>query len=250
MPTGRGLAVVTGASAGIGWATVQRLSAEGFDVIAGARRVERLEELARETGCEIRPLDVTDIASVEAYAKGIDSVNVLVNNAGLASGLGPIAEMDDDRTELMFETNVMGVLKVTRTFLPALEASGSGHIVNIGSTAGRDAYPGGAGYIATKFAVRAITQTMRLELLGKPIRVTEIAPGLVETEFSVVRFDGDVEKAKKPYEGLEPLVAEDIADCIAWVVTRPRHVNVDELVVRPLAQATSTAIHRGPIHPD
>lgn len=238
---------MTGASAGIGKATVERLTREGFDVIAGARRIERLEALAEQTGCEIRSLDVTAAGSVDAFVEGIDSLNVLVNNAGLASGLGSVAEMQDDRAELMFQTNVMGVLRMTRALLPALEASGRGHIVNIGSTAGRDAYPGGAGYIATKFALRAITRTMRLELLGKPVRVSEIAPGLVETEFSIVRFDGDAEKAKKPYEGLEPLVAEDIADCIAWVVTRPPHVNVDEVVVRPLAQATSTAIHRRPI---
>ena len=246
----RGLAVVTGASAGIGRATVERLTREGFDVIAGARRIERLEELASATGCEVRALDVTDASSVNAFVEGIDRLNVLVNNAGLASGLGPVAEMQDDRAELMFQTNVMGVLRMTRALLPALEASGRGHIVNIGSTAGRDAYPGGAGYIATKFALRAITRTMRLELLGKPVRVSEIAPGLVETEFSIVRFDGDVQKAKTPYEGLDPLVAEDIADCVAWVVTRPPHVNVDEVVVRPLAQASSTAIHRGPIGHD
>jgi NADP-dependent 3-hydroxy acid dehydrogenase YdfG len=247
MSNDRGLAVVTGASAGIGWATVERLVAEGFRVIAGARRLDRLEELAERTGCTTRALDVTDTASVATFAEGIDALNVLVNNAGLASGLSPVPEIEDEQVEIMWNTNVMGVLRVTRALLPALEASQRGHIVNIGSTAGRDVYAGGGGYTATKHALRAITQTMRLELSGKPIRVTEVAPGLVETEFSVVRFDGDVERAKKPYEGLQPLAAEDIADCVAWAVTRPPHVNVDELVVRPLAQALSGVIHRGPI---
>ena len=247
MSSERGLAVVTGASAGIGMATVERLVDEGFDVVAGARRKDRLDDLAERTGCTVRELDVTDPASVTEFVRGIDEANVLVNNAGLASGLGPIAEMDEESVAIMWETNVMGLLRVTHALLPKLEASGRGHVVNIGSTAGRDAYPGGAGYIATKFAVRAITKTLRQELLGRPVRVSEIAPGLVETEFSVVRFDGDKEKAKKPYEGMQPLVAEDIADCVAWVVTRPPHVNVDEVVVRPLAQATSTMVHRQPI---
>lgn len=247
MSDDRGLAVVTGASSGIGWATVERLTAEGFRVIAGARRVQRLEELADRTGCTTRPLDVTDPASIAAFGEGIDSLNVLVNNAGLASGLTPLSETGDERVEVMWNTNVLGVLRVTRTLLPALEASRRGHIVNMGSTAGREVYTGGGGYAATKHALRAITQTMRLELSGKPIRITEVAPGLVETEFSVIRFDGDVERAKQPYAGVKPLVAEDIADCVAWAVTRPPHVNVDELVVRPVAQAQWGVIHRGPI---
>jgi NADP-dependent 3-hydroxy acid dehydrogenase YdfG len=223
------------------------LAAEGFEVIAGARRVERLEELAERTGCAPRSLDVTDPESVTSFADGIEMLNVLVNNAGLASGLSPVSEIEDERAEVMWNTNVMGVLRVTRALLPQLEASQRGHIVNIGSTAGRDVYAGGGGYTATKHALRAITQTMRIELSGKPIRITELAPGLAETEFSVVRFDGDAERARKLYEGVQPLVAEDIADCVAWVVTRPPHVNVDELVVRPLAQALSGVIHRGPI---
>jgi NADP-dependent 3-hydroxy acid dehydrogenase YdfG len=247
MSKDRGVAVVTGASAGIGWATVERLAAEGFETIAGARRVDRLEELAERTGCKVKTLDVTDTASVTAFAEDIDTVNVLVNNAGLASGLSRLADVEDDRAEVMWDTNVMGVLRVTRALLPKLEASGRGHIVNIGSTAGREVYVGGGGYTATKHALSAINKTLRLELVGKPIKVSEVAPGLVETEFSVVRFDGDTEKAKTPYEGMHPLSAEDVADCVAWVVTRPPHVNVDEIVVRPLAQAHYGTIHREPI---
>jgi NADP-dependent 3-hydroxy acid dehydrogenase YdfG len=247
MPNDRGLAVVTGASSGFGWATVERLVAEGFQVIAGARRVERLEELAERTGCIPRALDVTDPDSVASFAEDIEALNVLVNNAGLASGLSPLSEIEDERVEVMWNTNVMGVLRMTRALLPQLEASQRGHIVNMGSIAGRYVYAGGGGYTATKYALRAMTQTMRLELSGKPIRITELAPGLAETEFSFVRFGGDAERARKLYEGVQPLVAEDIADCVAWVVTRPPHVNVDELVVRPLAQSPSGEIHRGPI---
>ncbi|MQB00783.1 MAG: SDR family NAD(P)-dependent oxidoreductase [Actinobacteria bacterium] len=247
MSKDRGLAVVTGASSGIGWATVERLVAEGFRVIAGARRVERLDELAERTGCTARALDVTDPDSVATFTEDIGALNVLVNNAGLASGLSPLPEIEDERLQVMWNTNVMGVLRVTRALLPQLEESERGHIVNIGSIAGRDVYVGGGGYTATKHALRAVSQTMRLELLGKPIRITEIAPGLVETEFSVVRFDGDVERAKELYEGVRPLVADDIADCVTWAVTRPPHVNVDELVVRPLAQSPSGVVHRRPI---
>jgi len=247
MSNERGIAVVTGASSGIGWATVERLTKEGFEVVAGARRIERLAELAERTGCTALALDVTDQASIDDFAARIPAANVLVNNAGLASGLSPLVEMEDERAQVMWETNVMGVLRMTRALLPKLEASERGHIVNMGSIAGREVYPGGGGYTASKHALWAVTRTLRLELVGKPIRISEIAPGLVETEFAVVRFDGDVEKAKTPYEGLRPLVAEDIADCVAWVVTRPPHVNVDELVIRPLAQAGAGVFHRQPI---
>lgn len=238
------IAVVTGASAGIGAATAERLSSEGFDVILGARRLDLAEEVAARCGGRAMALDVTDKASVDAFCTAIDSVDVLINNAGLASGLGPLADIEEERVRVMWETNVMGLLRMTQALLPKIEASGSGHIVNVGSTAAIETYPGGGGYTASKYAVTAITETFRKELLGKPIRVTQVNPGLVETEFSVVRFDGDTDKARKPYEGLQPLVAEDIADCIAWAVTRPAHVNVDEIVVRPLSQATSTMIHR------
>ena len=236
------VAVVTGASAGIGAATAARLATEGFHVVFGARRLDRIQALASEHGGRALELDVTDKASVERFSSSIDRVDVLVNNAGKALGLGPVLELKDDDVRGMWETNVLGVLNMTRALLPKLEQD-SGHIVNVGSTAGIETYPGGAGYTSSKHAVRAITRTLRLELVGKPIRVTEVNPGLVETEFSKVRF-ADEERAAKVYEGIDPLTAEDIADCIAWAVTRPPHVNVDEIVVRPVAQATSTVIAR------
>jgi NADP-dependent 3-hydroxy acid dehydrogenase YdfG len=170
--------------------------------------------------------------------------DVLVNNAGGALGLALLALADDEQWRQMWETNVLGLMLVTRALLPKLEASGNGHIVNMGSIAGFETYAGGAGYTSVKHGVRAITRTLRLELLGKPVRVTEIDPGMVETEFSVVRFGGDAGRAAKVYEGMTPLTGDDIADCIAWAVTRPRHVNIDEMVVRPIAQATATQVAR------
>lgn len=237
-------AVITGASAGIGAATAVRLAEEGFGVVLGARRKDRVEEVAAKCGGRALELDVTDRYSTDAFCDAIEHADVLVNNAGLAAGLDRIEELDEDRVRIMWETNVIGLLRVTQGLLPKLRASGRGHIVNLGSTAAIETYPGGGGYTASKHAVRAISDTLRKELLGEPIRVTLVNPGLVETEFSVVRFGGDVERAKKPYEGLEPLAAEDIADCIAWAVTRPPHVDIDEIVVRPVAQATSTMIAR------
>ncbi len=240
----RGTAVVTGASSGIGAATAVRLAQEGFDVIAAARRRERLEELARHSGIRAVPLDVTDAASVESFASELTDARLLVNNAGLGLGLLPVEELDDRRAQKMWETNVMGLLRVTRAVLPIMEAGGAGHIINVGSVAGFETYPGGSGYTSTKHAVRAITKTLRLELVGRPIRVTEVAPGHVETEFALIRFEGDEQRAAKTYEGFTPLRADDIADCIAWAATRPAHVNVDEIVVRPLAQASATVIAR------
>lgn len=240
----RGTAVITGASSGIGAATATRLTEEGFEVILGARRVDRLREVAGRCGGHALPLDVADPDSVAAFASQIPAATVLVNNAGLASGLEPLEAMDETRFRTMWETNVMGLIRLTQALLPALEGSGAGHVVNIGSIAGIETYKGGGGYTASKHAVHAISHTLRLELLGRPIRVTEVLPGLVETEFSLVRFDGDESKAEKVYEGIEPLTAEDIADCIAWAVTRPPHVNIDEIVVRPLAQATAKDIAR------
>jgi len=244
-------AVVTGASSGIGAATARALAREGFQVTVGARRLDRLEALAGEIGGRALPLDVTDPASVESFVaavrEGSPSLNLLVNNAGGALGLDRLEDSRDDSWERMFETNVLGVVRVTRALLPALVASGAGHIVNVGSTAGRETYPGGSGYTAAKHGLKALTQTLRLELLGRPVRVTEVAPGLVgETEFSLVRFGGDAERARAVYKGLEPLTPEDVADCIAWAATRPAHVNIDEIVLRPLAQANSTTVHRRP----
>ncbi len=238
------IAVVSGASSGIGAATARQLAASGFHVVLGARRLDRLAEVAAGLDAEVYPLDVADTQSVEAFAARLPQVNVLVNNAGGAVGVEAVAQAEEDKWRTMLETNVLGLMRVTRALLPALERSGAGHIVNIGSIAGFEVYPGGAGYTAAKHAARAISETLRLELLGKPIRVTEIAPGLVETEFSLVRFGGDAERAKKPYEGMTPLTADDVADAVVWAVTRPAHVNIDTLVIRPLDQATATLVHR------
>jgi NADP-dependent 3-hydroxy acid dehydrogenase YdfG len=242
--TSRGTAVITGASSGIGAATALRLSEEGFDVVLGARRMDQLERVAAESNGRAHSLDVTDSASVEAFASAIEKVDVLVNNAGMASGLQPIDELEEERVSVMLETNVMGLLRVTWALMAKLEAGGGGHIVNVGSIAGFETYPGGTGYTASKHAVRAISRNMRMDLLGRPIRITEVAPGMVETEFSMVRFDGDTQAANRVYEGMEPLTGADVADCIAWAVTRPPHVNVDEIVVRPVAQATGTMVAR------
>ena len=237
-------AIVTGASSGIGEATAVRLADEGFDVVLGARRIDKLEEVAKRCGGRALPLDVTDPRSIDAFVDTIERADVLVNNAGLALGLSSLDSIPDEELIVMWETNVLGLVRVTRALIPKLEASGNGHIVNLGSTASYETYPGGGGYTASKHAVKAISHTLRLDLLGRPIRVTLVSPGLVETEFSVVRFRGDTGKAKKPYEGIEPLVASDIADCVAWAVTRPPHVNIDEIVLRPVAQATSTTVAR------
>ncbi|MCC6385995.1 MAG: SDR family NAD(P)-dependent oxidoreductase [Dehalococcoidia bacterium] len=248
LPDGsRPVAAVTGASSGIGAAAARALAAAGFDVVLGARRLDRLQAIAAEVGGRAIALDVTDRASVEAFAAALPRLNVLVNNAGGALGLDPLADSVDERWRTMWEANVFGLMLMTRAALPLLEASGAGHIVNIGSIAGLEAYPGGAGYTSVKHGVVAITETLRLELLGKPIRVTEIDPGMVETEFSLVRFDGDEARAANVYAGVDPLVAGDIADCIAWAVTRPPHVNIDTMRVTPIQQARATVVHRRPV---
>jgi NADP-dependent 3-hydroxy acid dehydrogenase YdfG len=238
------IAVVTGASAGIGAAAARALAGAGFRLVLGARRMDRLREVAEPLGATALPLDVTSAESVQAFAAQVPEAHLLVNNAGMAHGVDRIADATDADWTAMWETNVLGVLRMTRAFLPALEASGDGHVINVGSVSGFETYAGGAGYTGTKHALRAFTRTLRQELLGKPVRVTEIAPGLVETEFATVRFGGDAERAKAVYRGLDPLVAEDIADCIAWAATRPSHVNIDEIVVRPRDQAGPTLVHR------
>lgn len=242
-------AVITGASSGIGAATAIALYASGYQLILGARRLEKVRQVGEPLGAVCLELDVTDPASVEAFCATVPEVHVLVNNAGGALGLDTIANAKDADWQRMYDTNVMGLMRMTRALLPKLEASGAGHIVNVGSIAGREAYPGGAGYNAVKFAVNAITKVMRLELNGKPIRITEIAPGMTETEFSLVRFDGDAERAAKVYAGVIPLTAEDIADSIQWAVTRPPHVNIDEIVLKPLAQASATVVSRTIVAP-
>jgi NADP-dependent 3-hydroxy acid dehydrogenase YdfG len=240
--------VVTGASSGIGAATARALAREGFHVVVGARRLDRLEEVAREVEGVALQLDVTEPASIERFAAALEErfgrCDVLVNNAGLALGLSPVAETPDEDWVGMLDVNVLGLLRVTRAMIPLLRRAPTGHIVNLGSIAGFEVYRGGAGYTATKHAVRAISRTLRIELNGEPIRVTEIAPGMVETEFSLVRFRGDDEKARNVYEGLKPLTGEDVAECIAFAVTRPAHVDIDEIVIRPLAQANSFVVHR------
>jgi NADP-dependent 3-hydroxy acid dehydrogenase YdfG len=246
-----GTAVVTGASSGIGAATARRLVSEGYDVWAAARRRDRLDALRDELGDALRPvtLDVTSAESVAALAAEVGgSLNVLVNNAGGAFGMETVAEADPADWRAMFEVNVIGALQVTQALLPALAASGQGHVVVMGSTAGRIVYEGGGGYTAAKHGATALAETLRLELLGQPVRVTEIAPGMVRTEeFSTVRFRGDAERAAKIYEGVDaPLTADDIADCVAWCVTRPAHVDIDLLVVKPLAQAAQHKVDRRP----
>ncbi|MEO6887097.1 MAG: SDR family NAD(P)-dependent oxidoreductase [Jatrophihabitantaceae bacterium] len=243
----RKTAVVTGASSGIGAATARRLAAEGFAVVVAARRRDRLDELvAAVPGIRAVTLDVTSAESVAALAASLDDVAVLVNSAGGAIGVEPIEHADAVDWQMMYETNVLGVMRVTQALLPALEHGAGGHVVVVGSTAGHSVYEGGGGYTAAKHAVAAVVQTMRLEFNGRPVRVTEVAPGMVHTEeFSLVRLRGDQAAADRVYAGVEhPLNAEDIADCIAFAVTRPAHVNIDLLMVKPIAQAAAHKLAR------
>jgi NADP-dependent 3-hydroxy acid dehydrogenase YdfG len=247
------VAVVTGASSGIGAATAVKLAGPDarYHVVLAARRVERMTEVAERIradggSSEVRELDVTDRAAVMAFAESVERCDVLINNAGGAHGSETIAEADPADWRTMYESNVMGTLYVTQALLPKLIASGDGTIVVLSSTAAIVAYEGGGGYVAAKHAEHAIAATLRLELSGEPVRVIEIAPGMVRTdEFALNRYRGDSEKAAAVYAGVaEPLTAEDIADTIAWTVTRPSHVNVDMLVIRPRAQAAQHKVHR------
>ncbi|QHC20339.1 SDR family oxidoreductase [Streptomyces sp. GS7] len=243
-------AVVTGASSGIGAATARALAAAGYRVVLTARRKDRIEALAAELPhAEAYALDVTDRAAVDAFAHSLDrfpSIDVLVNNAGGALGAEPVATGDPADWRAMYEVNVLGVLHMTQALLPALTASGEGTVVVLSSTAGHGTYEGGGGYVAAKHGAHVIAETLRLELCGQPVRVIEVAPGMVKTEeFASTRFRGDNAKAAKVYEGVaEPLSAEDVADTVAWAITRPPHVNIDLLVVRPRAQASNTKVHR------
>lgn len=239
----RPTAVVTGASSGIGAATARALGAAGFHVVLGARRVERCEEIAKEIGGTALPLDVTDRESVRAFADAVPEAKLLVNNAGGAKGLEPVADADEEDWRWMWETNVAGTLRLTQAFLPKLRASGDGHIVTVTSIAALDFYDNGAGYTGAKHAQAMLHRTLRGELLGEPIRITEICPGMVETEFSQVRL-GDAEKAAKVYEGLTPLTADNVADTIVFAATRPSHVNLDQIVLKPRDQASGTRRHR------
>jgi NADP-dependent 3-hydroxy acid dehydrogenase YdfG len=240
-------AVVTGASSGIGEATARQLAAAGFHVFCAARREDRVVALAEEIGGTPVRCDVTDADQVAALADRVGPrLDVLVNNAGAAFGASAVTEADVDQWRAMYEVNVIGLVRVTQALVPALTASGAGVILNVGSTAGRIAYEGGGGYTAAKHGTQVVSETLRLELFDQPIRVCEIAPGMVRTpEFSTNRFGGDQEKADAIYAGVaEPLTAEDIADAITWMVTRPAHVNIDELVIRPRAQASQHKVHR------
>ncbi|WP_419997024.1 SDR family oxidoreductase [Streptomyces boninensis] len=241
-------AVVTGASSGIGAATARQLAAAGYRVILTARRLDRLEELSKELGAnaDVYALDVTDRTGVEEFAAWLDRCDVLVNNAGGAIGTEFVADGDLADWRAMYEVNVLGVLSVTQALLPKLRASGDGTIVIVSSTAGLTPYEGGGGYVAAKHAEHSLAGTLRLELNGEPVRVIEIAPGMVQTEgFAVNRMRGDAEKAAAVYAGVRaPLTSDDVADTITWAVTRPPHVNVDLLVVRPRAQAANHKVHR------
>jgi NADP-dependent 3-hydroxy acid dehydrogenase YdfG len=245
------VAVVTGASSGIGAATARRLAAEGFEVVLTARRTERIEELAKEIesqggAARAITLDVTDRAAVDAFAAALGRIDVLVNNAGGAFGAESVEQGDPADWLAMYQVNVLGVLHMTQALLPGLRESGDGTVLILSSTAALAAYEGGGGYVAAKHAAHTIAATLRLELVGEPIRVIEIAPGMVKSEgFAVTRFRGDEAKAAAVYQGVShPLTAEDIADTVAWAVTRPSHVNIDLLVVRPRAQASNYKVHR------
>jgi NADP-dependent 3-hydroxy acid dehydrogenase YdfG len=238
------VAVVTGASAGIGEATARILAAQGFHVVAVARRADRINALAAEIGGTAVVADVTDDAAVDELAAGLHRVDVLINNAGGAKGLEPVAEADLEHWRWMWETNVLGTLRVTRALLPKLIDSGDGLVVTVTSIAAMEIYDGGSGYTAAKHAQGALHRTLRGELLGKPVRLTEIAPGAVETEFSLVRFDGDQQRADSVYSGITPLTARDVAEVIGFVASRPSHVNLDQIIIRPRDQASAGRFNR------
>lgn len=245
---------ITGASSGIGESTAQAFAAQGAKILMCARRAERLEKLAQtlefEYGAAVHyfQMDVRDQPAVEKAVAGLApewrAIEILVNNAGLSRGLDKLPQGLLDDWEEMIDTNVKGLLYVSRAVIPGMVERERGHIINIGSIAGREVYPGGNVYCATKFAVQALSKGLRLDLNGTPIRVSEVAPGMVETEFSLVRFRGDAERAGKVYQGLTPLAPDDVADAVVWCATRPLHVNVSEVVIMPTAQASTTLVSR------
>jgi len=248
------LVLVTGASAGIGEATARAFAEEGARLILIARRLDRLEKLSRTlkeqfgTDALTLPLDLRKYESIPGDLEKIPTdwrgIDVLINNAGLARGLGKLHEGDLSDWEEMIDVNIKGLLAVSRVVIPWMLERNKGHVINIGSIAGHEAYPGGNVYCATKFAVRALSRGMKMDLTGTPIRVTSIDPGLVETEFSLVRFKGDKERASQPYKGLVPLASEDIAEAVIWSASRPEHVNITEMIIFPTAQSSSTLAHR------
>ncbi|MGQ0777428.1 MAG: SDR family NAD(P)-dependent oxidoreductase [Pseudonocardiales bacterium] len=240
----RPTAVVTGGSSGIGAATARALAAAGFHVVLGARRVERCQEIADEIGGTALRLDVLDPASVAAFADAVPAARVLVNNAGGAKGFDPVLAGDEDQWRWMWEANVLGTLRMTKAFLPKLIDSGDGVMVTVTSVAALEAYDNGSGYTSAKHAQAVLHRTLRAEHLGQPVRFIEIAPGMVETEFSLVRFDGDEQRADRVYSGVTPLMAEDVAEVIAFAVNRPAHVNLDLIVLKPRDQHSAMRVHR------
>lgn len=241
----RPVAVVTGASSGIGEATARQLAKDGFHVVLGARRLDRLERIASEIDGTALRLDVTDASSVADFAAAVPEARVLVNNAGGARGAESVADADEEHWRWMWESNVLGTLRVTKAFLPKLVESGNGHVLTVTSIAAIEVYDNGSGYTSAKHAESALHRTLRGEYLGRPVRFTEILPGMVETEFSLVRFDGDADRAKAVYQGLQPLVAQDVADVIAFAVSRPPHVNLDSIVMKSVAQHSASRAYRG-----
>lgn len=239
-----GTAIVTGASSGIGAATARHLAKAGFRVVLGARRLDRLSSVAEAVGGVALPLDVTEPSSVASFVAQAGPCRVLVNNAGGARGLEPVLSADEDHWRWMWETNVLGTLRLTRALLPGLVESGDGHVVTITSIAAYEVYDKGAGYTSAKHAQSALHRTLRGEFLGEPVRFTEVLPGLVETEFSLVRFDGDAARAQGVYAGYTPLTADDVAEVVTFAVTRPSHVNLDQIVMKPRAQASAARLHR------
>lgn len=245
-------ALITGASAGIGAATARRLAADGHDIVLWARRAERLEALRDELGGTVQArcaaVDICHRSQIEGAVEALREdgveIDVLVNNAGMAAGQDLVQDGDPDGWDRMIDTNLKGLLLVTRALLPGMLERDRGHIVNLGSTAGHWVYPGGNVYVATKHAVRALTEAISIDTKGSRVRVSSVDPGFVDTEFSYVRFPGDEARARATYEGFEPLKAEDIAECIAWVVARPPNVNIFDMVVMPTAQRSATVVHR------
>ncbi len=244
LPADTRIAVVTGASSGIGEATARELARQGFHVVIGARRVDRLEALAAEIDGTALPLDVTDLESCEAFCAAVPRLHVLVNNAGGAKGTTSVMDADEDQWRWMWETNVLGTLRMVRGLMPALVETGDGLVVTVTSIAALESYDNGSGYTSAKHAQAVLHRTLRGEFLGQPVRFTEVAPGMVATEFSRVRFDGDDDKADAVYRGLTPMVAEDIADIVGFVASRPSHVNLDTIVVKPRDQHSAMRAHR------